>query len=366
MKEFISAGLTSIKRLIGKTFDGPGSLSGLLLVINIKNKMHISIINICLTMFMISGCDITENSLTHINGVMHANVNGSDFERSRNFYKKLGFIATFEVEDTVSAEFAEGLDMPPYSIQATPIILSDGSLIDLIKWKDPFDNSSPYSNLNHPGISSISLTTRNIDCDVEKLKEWGIEFISDPINGEGTDADIRFVFFKDPDGTWIQLIEKVGSKLPKLFGMNITGILQINVNTRNLESSLSFYKMLGFKVVKEYENSGTSEYAAAYGMTSFQIRGALLSLSKGPSINLIEWRDPVDNEAPYEHLHHLGIARIALETKDLDADFETLEKLGVKFFAEPKKPEGNLSFLRFSCFKDPDGTVIELVQYDIL
>jgi len=84
----------------------------------------------------------------------------------------------------------------------------------------------------------------------------------------------------------------------------------------------------------------------------------------GPRINLIEWCEPADSSAPYEHLNHLGIARIALHTTNLDADVSLLEKQGIEFFAQPMKPEGNLGFLRFACFKEASGVVLELVQYD--
>jgi len=313
---------------------------------------------------LFSGCNGPGTSGTHITGVMHANINCSSYGRSASFYKKLGFIILMEVKDTVTAEFAKALDLPPYTIHASPIMLPEGGMIDLIEWVDPFDASAPYAGLNHPGIAAVSLTTTNLDSDVEKLKDSGVEFISDPVTGPGGGASVRFAYFKDPDGTLLQLIQTGSAKKANTSGMNITAIEHINVTTTDLAQSLDFYTGLGCTVVRQYEDSGSAEYAAAFGMTSFKLQGALLSLRTGPHINLIEWSEPADADAPYAHLNHLGIARIALHTMNLDADVSLLEKSGIAFFAQPMKPEGNLGFLRFACFKEATGVVLELVQYD--
>jgi catechol 2,3-dioxygenase-like lactoylglutathione lyase family enzyme len=82
----------------------------------------------------------------------------------------------------------------------------------------------------------------------------------------------------------------------------------------------------------------------------------------GPALTLLKWEEPYNNSAPYAQLNHLGIARIALRSADLDADIARLKAEGVEFFSEPVIPDGPLSFLRIVCLKDPDGTVIELVE----
>ena len=55
--------------------------------------------------------------------------------------------------------------------------------------------------------------------------------------------------------------------------------------------------------------------------------------------------------------------RIALASDDLDKDMARLKSEGVEFLSDPASViiEGGPE-TRFVCFKDPDGTVIELVQ----
>ena len=79
-------------------------------------------------------------------------------------------------------------------------------------------------------------------------------------------------------------------------------------------------------------------------------------------IDLLEWKAPRDESPPYPHLYHLGIARIALATDDLDGDVERLTAAGVRFLSRPAAMPASGTRVRFVCFEDPDGSVLELVE----
>lgn len=148
--------------------------------------------------------------------------------------------------------------------------------------------------------------------------------------------------------------------------MHVTGILHVNVNCSDYERSRAFYEALGFRVLWEVPERGTPDVAAAVGMAPYRVRGALMALGDAghPTlIDLLEWKEPRDAAAPYPHLYHLGIARIALTTSDLDADVAELKARGVELLSEPARLAGpGAGTTRFVCFKDPDGTVLELVE----
>lgn len=150
--------------------------------------------------------------------------------------------------------------------------------------------------------------------------------------------------------------------------MNVTGMFHVNVNCSDYERSRAFYERLGFQVIWEVPETNTAEVAAAVGMPPYRVRGALLALrgASGPAtlIDLLEWRDPRDEAPPYPHLYHLGLARIALTTSDLDADVAELEAAGVRMLSAPARLEtADAGTSRFVCFEDPDGTMLELVEF---
>ena len=148
--------------------------------------------------------------------------------------------------------------------------------------------------------------------------------------------------------------------------MSIVGLVHVNINCSDFDRSLRFYEQLGFHRAIDVPPTNTPQVAAAVGMPPYRVKGALLVLQTptGPlMLDLLEWQDPSDSSPPYEHLYHLGIARIALATDDLEGDMSRLKAQGVEFLSEPAtvslegQPES-----RFVCFKDPDGTILELVQ----
>ena len=145
-------------------------------------------------------------------------------------------------------------------------------------------------------------------------------------------------------------------------------MLHVNVNCSDYERSRAFYERLGFTVLWEVPETNTPEVAAAVGMPPYRVRGALLALRGAGHttlLDLLEWCHPRDPSPPYPHLYHLGLARIALTTSDLDADVAELEDAGVELLSTPARlggPGGSSS--RFVCFKDPDGTVLELVEFE--
>ena len=150
--------------------------------------------------------------------------------------------------------------------------------------------------------------------------------------------------------------------------MNITSIYHININCTNFERSLAFYKMLGFKEVVDF-GEGTGPQMDGLKIPGARGRAKLLQLGDDPRschIDLIEWTDPKTEGRPYERLTHTGIARVCLYSKDIWKDYEELKSKGVEFYTEPTtiKYRGGQSLI--VCFEDPDGTVVELTQFQRL
>lgn len=298
--------------------------------------------------------------------ILHANVNCSDFVRSKSFYQLLGFVPRIETDVNVeSEEEAAGLNMPPYRLHAAPMGLSDGYVIDLIQWIDPYDPEPPYAQINHLGLSRLSLLTTDLDADMVTLAAAGVAFSSDPVTIDRPVAGSRVVYFRDPDGTLIELVELGGAVPgpPNSGGTHITGSLNTPVHCSDYALSRAFYEMLGFATQEETEYTGSPELAAAMGLgSSFHVREATMHLDKGSGFTLTKWEDPFDPTPPYAHLNHLGIARIAIQTTHFEADVQRLKELGVEFYAEPITPAFPLNIVTYTCFEDPDGTVIELVK----
>jgi catechol 2,3-dioxygenase-like lactoylglutathione lyase family enzyme len=140
----------------------------------------------------------------------------------------------------------------------------------------------------------------------------------------------------------------------------------VNINCRDYEKSKAFYEMLGFKEFWPVPATNTEEVANAVAMPVYKVKGSLMALENAEQrtvIDLLEWQSPRDESPPYQNLYRPGLARIALASADIDADYRYLVAQGVEVLSAPVNVTmSDTSYSRFFCFKDPDGTFLELVQ----
>jgi catechol 2,3-dioxygenase-like lactoylglutathione lyase family enzyme len=146
----------------------------------------------------------------------------------------------------------------------------------------------------------------------------------------------------------------------------IERIFHFNINCTNIERSLAFYQLLGFQIILDFREGMTSqEMADAFGMTTADLKGVHLRLGDSADstrIDLLEFTSPPPTGQPYPHLYHTGIARMCLKTTDIERDYRDLMNKGIKFMTEPKRLPG--TSVSIVCFRDPDGTFVELLEGD--
>jgi catechol 2,3-dioxygenase-like lactoylglutathione lyase family enzyme len=144
----------------------------------------------------------------------------------------------------------------------------------------------------------------------------------------------------------------------------------ININVSNLEASIEFYKKLGFQpfvpsVPYLNLNAQTraeipSDARNALGLAAGAAgRACILQLDNGfPKIDLTELtaepkHSPLAND-------DLGLVRICLISEDLISTYENLKSQSVEFLTPPSACHERLADV--AVCKDPDGTLIELLQ----
>ena len=159
--------------------------------------------------------------------------------------------------------------------------------------------------------------------------------------------------------------------------LNVLSRVHFNTNVSNFAVSREFYGNLGFETLSGFPDTNTLEMARAIGIetpTSYDgsqgeaaggylLHGELISVGGfgGGVIDLIEFTIPRNDEPPYAALNHLGMARAAMYTTDIDADYASMKERGVRFIAPPATRSNGI---RFTIFTDPDGTYYELIEVD--
>lgn len=263
--------------------------------------------------------------------------NTFDFERSVDFYAKLGWTTKrggFPKTNTAEMGHALGANGPYTMHDGALLILTYGNQpawIDLLEWIDPKQEAPPYANLNHLGMAHAAYVTTDLDADYAHLKTQGVEFLSKPVGTAGERFG-RFVFLKDPDGTFIALLEVAGEPEPKTCdaqadpacpATHLTRPHHISVNVPDFVSAREYFRLLGFTESEPLPATSTLAeaqamgFAEAFTITGEDIRVPASVLDEGPAvaIRLQQWRTPYDDAPAYPlPITHVGIQRLVLNS----------------------------------------------------
>ncbi len=155
---------------------------------------------------------------TNLMRLVNVNMNVADLERSREFYRLLGFIESAPGSQAGSGAFAKahGFD-DPIKFEGLDVSLPgfDGNLpfpvgdpegtLQLRQWKTPFDPAPPYSPpVNHLGIDRIAFYVNDLNAAVDEMNRLGFKQLGPIGGGAGGVGSIAIVFFYDPDGIKVE------------------------------------------------------------------------------------------------------------------------------------------------------------------
>jgi glyoxylase I family protein len=324
----------------------------------------------------------------NLQSIYHININCTDFDRSYEFYKRLGFRAIVGPAKGGGGVIGGQVLRLGGKTRSQGVIMQLGddphcSHVDLIEWQEPKTEGRPYERLDHVGIARACFYSKNIWQDYATLRAAGVNFYSEPEIATYKTGQSAVVCFEDPDGTVLELVQfqKTATRpssavQPDPDGhLHLISMYHININCTNFERSLEFYKMLGFREVVDMSGGDRSPQAGENVIGSKVLRvpdasggrSLILGVGNDPHcshIDLIQWDTPQSGRRPYERLNHCGIARACFYSKSIWKDYEELKSRGVDVYSEPefmKYPDG--AGAAVVCFEDPDGTVLELVQY---
>ena len=158
--------------------------------------------------------------------------------------------------------------------------------------------------------------------------------------------------------------------------LDTSQVFHININCTDLDRSLAFYRLLGFREVINFNAAdgaadtdvlGDPVLGPALGLpANAKARARMLMLGDNPRsarLDLIEWIEPKAEGRAYPHLAHVGIARICFRVGDVADAWQQLSEAGARPFTEPALIEMGGSRQKFFCAYDPDGVVVEFMEF---
>ena len=139
----------------------------------------------------------------------HVGIVTNDIERLKNFYIDilgLTFIRQYRCDDEASRETLgmEGMEQDIAVLTCG----EEGPYIEIISYVNPKESSKALPKdfvINDIGITHLSIYVDDIEDIYLCIKELNLECISSPVWHDNGSA---YMFFRDPDGNWCELIQK--------------------------------------------------------------------------------------------------------------------------------------------------------------
>ena len=144
-------------------------------------------------------------------------------------------------------------------------------------------------------------------------------------------------------------------------------LFHFTLSVSSIERSIEFYTTVGFKLLRDNSDRVWPDYVAPqFGLERAQGRGALLGIGDGPletRLDLIQWLEPLATFPDPARLATTAPRIIAIRTQNVRAAYEDLRRRGVPFVTPPRPPDPTTGIEGVVCCRDPDHTLVELIEY---
>ncbi len=145
-----------------------------------------------------------------LRAIHHAGLVVRDLDRSIYFYHGI-LQLPFANEPTPwfsGSQLATGVGVPGAELRQVSLWVGDHSTMELIEYRNrPESSAAPVPN-NYMGAAHVCFKVDDVRAKKAELEAKGVKFYSDVnVVDEGPLAGWRWVYFSDPDGLALELVE---------------------------------------------------------------------------------------------------------------------------------------------------------------
>lgn len=137
----------------------------------------------------------------------HIGIVVRNLEKSISFYKDL-FDLVLINKITEEGEYVEKLvGIKNASIQWAKLKAIDGTVFELLEYKDSFLKDKDDYLANRLGCSHIAVSVKNIDIIYNKLLKYNCKCENEPLLSP--DGKVKVMYGHDIDGTILEIVEEI-------------------------------------------------------------------------------------------------------------------------------------------------------------
>lgn len=145
-----------------------------------------------------------------IKGIHHIGITVNDLENAVNFYKNIMGLKLLSPPTEPAAEIDNGkpVGVEDAVIRTCLFEVSDNQILEFLEYQPKLKGKESIP-MNTIGAHHISFLVDDIDGFVEKLEGHAVEFFYKPLEIQnGYLKGVKWVYFKDPEGIIVELMEK--------------------------------------------------------------------------------------------------------------------------------------------------------------
>lgn len=154
-------------------------------------------------------------------GMSHININCRDLDHSADWYQRVLGVKTAAGRAEPPPSNGSGFGFEGDCSYRADFFSVDGEnssyIIDLLEWTDPQPIGEPLAAANHLGVFRMAFMVEDAAASCAVLDGLGVEHSGPCLLEMGPEVPIEggllAVFFRDPDGTCLELIEKPKMKI---------------------------------------------------------------------------------------------------------------------------------------------------------
>jgi catechol 2,3-dioxygenase-like lactoylglutathione lyase family enzyme len=299
----------------------------------------------------------------------------SDMDQAIGFYTRVLDFTKISDNEVAGAEYEALEAVPGARLRVVRLRLGE-ELLELSDYLAPGGRPFPAdSRSNDRWFQHVAIIVSDMDRAYARLRQFQVRNASTapqllPKTIPNA-AGIRAFYFRDPDGHFLEILQfppdKGDPKWRRSDGRLFLGIDHTAIVVRHTDASLRFYRdALGFRVAGESMNFGTEqEHLNNVPGARLQITG--LRAGPGPGIEFLEYLTPSNGRAypGDEQANDLVHWETTIVVPDVDSAATLLRRDGFQLLSPRpvQLPDSTLGFTRGILARDPDGHVVQLVEF---
>jgi catechol 2,3-dioxygenase-like lactoylglutathione lyase family enzyme len=224
------------------------------------------------------------------------------------------------------------------------------------------DRSASKARIQDPGAAILVLQVRGLDAFLDRLRQANTRFINRnavPITVEVAAVKMRAVVVQDPDGFFVELIERQQpgeqAGAPAILGGGFESVVA------DTDRTLRFYReALGFQIDPAEDSSRNDLLLNALGAAQLR-RNTSLVAGTSVAIAFLEFKN-VDRTPLHTRFPDPGTAVLQLRVRDAQQARDRLVAAGAEDLSTSHRAVEIRGGLRLALVRDPNNLFLELIQ----